>query len=77
KLLLLLLFEPVALLLTIRHEKKGSKDSPKGRVSILSPLEPPLNDQRRCLWKPGEAPALVLIHAQARPAREAGVQKKL
>ena len=57
-------------------EKKGSKDSPKGRVSILSPLELPLNDQRRCLWKPGEAPALVLTHAQARPAREAGAWRK-
>ncbi|WP_207739211.1 hypothetical protein, partial [Faecalispora jeddahensis] len=52
KLLLLLLFEPVALLLTIRREKKVSKDSPKGRVSILSPLEPPQGDQRLCLWKP-------------------------
>ena len=55
------------------YEKKVNKDSPKGRVSILSPLEPPLNDQRRCLWKPGEAPALVLFHTQARPACEAGV----
>jgi len=53
-----------------RSEAKVSKDSPKGRVSILSPLELPLNDQRLCLWKPGEAPALVLIHAQAWPARE-------
>ena len=52
-------------------EKKGSKDSPKGRVSILSPLEFPPNDQRRCLWKPREAPALVLFHTQARPACEA------
>ena len=64
-------FYSVALLILIRQEKKVSKDSPKGRVSILSPLELPLNDQRRCLWKPGEAPALVLFHAQARPAREA------
>ena len=55
------------------YEKKVNKDSPKGRVSILSPLEPPLNDQRRWLWKPGEASALVLFHTQARPACEAGV----
>ncbi len=46
-------------------EKKGSKDSPRGEFRF-SPLEPPLNDQRRCLWKLREAPALVLLHAQAR-----------
>ena len=66
-------FYSVALLILICHEKKVNKDSPKGRVSILSPLEPSLNDQRRCLWKQGEAPALVLFHTQARPACEAGV----
>ena len=42
-------------------EKKGSKDSPRGEFRFSPPLEPPLNDQRRCLWKPREAPALVLF----------------
>ncbi|WP_313294662.1 hypothetical protein, partial [Faecalispora jeddahensis] len=53
------------------------KGSPKGRVSILSPLELPLSFQRLCLWKLREAPALVLFHAQAQPVREAGAQGKL